>query len=95
MIAVRAPTRHLPQLLHFASAEAAHRDLISRLSDLLFTKGVQGTQIAVLATSNRPLKFLEEALERHNSAAPAERRIEYVPLISSSSGLSSSSLMRR
>jgi hypothetical protein len=37
-------------------------------------------KIVVLASTNKPLKFLEEALEKHNQEKP-EKKIDYYPLI--------------
>lgn len=69
-----------PEVLRFKSVSQQNREIISKIKQFVFGQQVKPHEIAILSYTNQPLKYFEEALEKHNTQLP-EKKIFYYPLI--------------
>lgn len=56
----------LPYLQSFKGIRDQNEEIISRIKELMKRNNYELKDFAILSSSNKPLKFLEEAFERYN-----------------------------
>lgn len=77
---VKLMGQNKPHIKKFNSLTVQYLEIINQIVRYIYIQGYKPFEIAVLCNTNMPLKFFEEALEKHNSLHP-EKKVFYVSLI--------------
>ncbi|KRX11056.1 Sec1-like protein [Pseudocohnilembus persalinus] len=70
-----------PYIQSYRSLYEQNNKILKKVVSLIKNQGVKPNQIAILSPYNKPLKYLEELFEKHNSINPPHNQIQYIPLI--------------
>jgi len=84
MLATKPSIGFIPQVRYYDNAFQQNNSIIKKILELN-EHGIEFEEIAILCRTNHPLKFLEEAIEKHNQKS--EEQIKYVALINDDSDM--------
>ncbi|ARF09698.1 UvrD/REP helicase family protein [Indivirus ILV1] len=85
MVANHESINFLPHIRHYDNAFQQNNSIIKKILEFK-EQGIEFEEIAILCRNNRPLKFIEEAIEKHNQKSN-DNSIKYIALINDDSDM--------